>query len=465
MAYFNHAFCKVFWAGGTGYTNTPGQNSVDLYPTYGPGAVTFADQSAAGWPSVSVAPAGGEPLTLLATSLYQNDKIGPFHGGYQETTKSKMINPKYISRFYRVDSNPGATHIIGVGATPNLDLAGADAACCPEFFCNETYKLRFDLKGSPTLRFLNHNAYHISAGYTGCCDGPVPTLVDPADVMIAWTNDVVNDPIMGGVYKDDQRLVNVGVVVTCDDGTTWDLYLPDNAEAGIAGVYFEADGTTLTAEAAAFQADVEAASGVVFATVGPISSYVSVFDPENPNCCAGLVMQAAFVETKFGDCTFQACDHFEIEPLLIQASMLDETGDPCVFEQLCISDGITPSGSGSQTVYPAIQFGLQPMGTGEQILRDLILSERYQQNHFASGDFRIREITQGYDVTNAVNRNALYTCYYILHTVPRFNNPSGTFDNDQYLLKIPMDAVDANFEAFMAAWLAGANNPTTLEIY
>ena len=34
-----------------------------------------------------------------------------------------------------------------------------------------------------------------------------------------------------------------------------------------------------------------------------------------------------------------------------------------------------------------------------------------------------------------VDRNALYDCYYILHSVPRFNNPSGTFDNDQYLVK------------------------------
>ena len=170
-------------------------------------------------------------------------------------------------------------------------------------------------------------------------------------------------------------------------------------------------------------------------------------------------MESAFVETKFGDCTFMPTDHFEIEPLLIQASMLDETGDPCVFEQLCISDGITPSGTGTQTVYPAIQFGTQAMGTGEQMLRDLILSESYSQNYFNKTDLRVREITQGYDISNAVNRNGLYTTYYILHTVPRFNNPSGTFDNDQYLLKIPMDAADAAFETFVLTWMANAGNP------
>lgn len=471
MAYFVHAFQKMFYAGGaTGYINNAGDSSVDLLGLYGVGAVTFADQAQAGFPSVVAASApvvAGQPLTLLATSLYQNDKVGPFHGGYQETTKSKMINPKYISRFYRVDSAAATSHIIGVGATPNLDLTGGDAGCCPSFYCNETYNIRFDLKGSPALRMLNHNAYEVAAAYTGCCDGPVPTLVDPTDVMAAWMNYVNQDPILSGVYgQTNQRLVNVGVTQTPDDGTTWNLYLPDNAQVGVAGVYFEADGTTLTTAGQAFVDDVEAATGVSFATVEPISAYVSAFDPEDPTICSGLVMQAAFVETKFGDCTFMPKDHFELEPLLIQASMLDETGDPCVFEQLCISDGITPSGSGSGTVYPAIQFGKQAMGTGEQVLRELILSESYSQNHFnTSKDLRIREITQGYDITSAVNRNALYTSYYILHSVPRFNNPSGTFDNDQYLLKVPMTAADANFEAFMAAWLTAAGNPVTLEIY
>lgn len=449
----------------TGYINNAGDASVDLLGLYGVGAFTFADQSAAGWPSVAVAPTGGEPLTLVSTSLYQNDKVGPFHGGYQETNKSKMINPRFINQFYVVEAAAAQSHIIGVGATPNLDLGDTQADCCPSFYCNETYNLRLDLKGSPVLRMLNHNAYELAYAYTGCCDGPTPTLVDPADVMGAWMNYINEDPKLSGVYgQTAQRLVNVGITVTCDDGTNWTMFLPDNAVAGVAGVYFEADGTTPTAAATAFHAEVVAATGATIAAPAPYSTYTSTFDPDAPNCCAGLVVQAAFVETKFGDCTFQPTDHFEIEPILIQASLLDETGDPCVFEQLCISDGI--SVSAGNVVLPAIQFGSQAMGTGESILRELILSEGYQQNHFHTGsDLRLREITQGYDVSNAVGRNALYTSYYIKHTVPRYNNPSGTFDNDQYLIKIPVDARDANFEAFMAAWLAGANNPVTLEVF
>jgi hypothetical protein len=77
------------------------------------------------------------------------------------------------------------------------------------------------------------------------------------------------------------------------------------------------------------------------------------------------------------------------------------------------------------------------MGLGEQILRDLIVSESYLQNYVGSGlDFRIREITQGYDIINSVERTSLYGRYYLLHSVPRYNNPTGTFDNDQYMLEI-----------------------------
>jgi len=59
-----------------------------------------------------------------------------------------------------------------------------------------------------------------------------------------------------------------------------------------------------------------------------------------------------------------------------------------------------------------------------------------QQPFYTGQDLRIREITNGTDVYDAVDRTAFYTRYYIQHSVPRFNNPTGTFDNDQYLLEI-----------------------------
>jgi hypothetical protein len=70
-------------------------------------------------------------------------------------------------------------------------------------------------------------------------------------------------------------------------------------------------------------------------------------------------------------------------------------------------------------------------------------------------DLRIREITQGNQIVNAIDRNETYYRYAILHSVPRFNNPSGTFDNDQYLLEVfSIDAL-TQFNTDVTTWLDG----------
>ena len=103
-------------------------------------------------------------------------------------------------------------------------------------------------------------------------------------------------------------------------------------------------------------------------------------------------------------------------------------------------------------------------------MRDLVLSEAYRQN-FLSSDFRIREITQGTDIIAAVPRGTAasptrYNAFYIQHNVPRFNNPSSTFDNDQYLLEIvvpttvnPNDGANGvAFASFVNNWLDSCGN-------
>jgi hypothetical protein len=57
-------------------------------------------------------------------------------------------------------------------------------------------------------------------------------------------------------------------------------------------------------------------------------------------------------------------------------------------------------------------------------------------------DLRIREITQGQDLyTNGgLSRTAFYDRIYLQHNVPRMYNPTGTFDNDQYLIELVLPA-------------------------
>jgi hypothetical protein len=491
MAYFNHAFRKSFLATGidlegqtiTLLDGTPatvdsagGYVTTEGLPTYSLNLVSqaveaspFASPYVSGYigyfdptTNLSVTPGSGSnccPLYLAGSAIYTNDKIGKFHGGYQETNKSKVINPRYVTRFYSVapcepqnevvhvgstyytagggatgtgaivpgtgypatgtttvtggngvglvvsfvagggtvDSvtilSPGKGYqngdvvtLVGGGNNATVVLIVADengvggANCCKEFLCGENYHLRLDIKGSPALRYLDHNAYYTADAYTGCCpEGSIaPTPVDSTLVMIQWADLILRSPI-----------VNPFVEIVIQDQT---------------GVLWYAPGTS---------ASFLAAQGA-----DTWDNYVSPGYLEGE--CAGLIFNGAYVDTRFGDCTFQISDFYEKEPVKLYLSEMDLNGDPCTFDGICVHKECV---------------GLQVQGLGETVLRDMILSESYRQNFFAT-DFRIREITQGNQIVASVDRTALYWRYYLQHSIPRRNNPTGTFDSDQYLLEI-----------------------------
>jgi hypothetical protein len=431
MAYFNHAFHKVFLgnanvttdptppafsasvAAGTGFIDTPGVATSALSePGVKPGYFGVFDAKT----YLSIAPSATYspccPFIIASSPIFTNDKIGPFAGGYRESNKSKMINPRYVRQFYYVAPCVPQQSVVSIGTTVGMtngpvgdnyatacealddDFLNANNFqggttcnyCCKEFLCGETYYLRIDIKGSPALRFLNHQAYQTVSAYTGCCSGPAPTPVDPTLVYIEWAKAIYINP-----YIKDL----VFPVVFDTVGGAW---YPPNTTLGPQG---------------------EAVLPTQWWTA------YDTADWDGTACTAGLRLFGAYVETKFGNCTFQVTDFFEKEPVKILASEVDYTGDPCTFSGLC--------------VYTEC-YGVQGMGFGEQVLRDLIISESYLQNYVGSGqDFRIREITQGYDTINSIDRNSantLYGRYYLLHSVPRFNNPTGVFDNDQYMLEI-----------------------------
>jgi hypothetical protein len=167
----------------------------------------------------------------------------------------------------------------------------------------------------------------------------------------------------------------------------------------------------------------------------------------SPTLTAGMYIQGAYVDTQFGDCTFYPNDALQayLEPIKIYASEVDFNGDPCAFTGLCVINTCDSR---------------QSQGYGESVLRELILSEGYNQSPFYTGrDLRIREITQGNQLaTTVIDRASQYYRYYIQHSVPRFNNPSGTFDNDQYLLEIIASAAIPTFVTAVETWLGNAGN-------
>ncbi len=435
-AYFNNSFTKVFLGNSTnpsadldeGFLNVDGVLSVNLKSTYGVGVygLFYTDSSVTGGnKSVNAASSqvtSGKPLTLMSSALMQSDKIGPFHGGYQETNKSKLINPKYVSKFYRVDPCLPNPNVIHVGQTAFTEAESpAPTGCCHDFECNKTYYLRVDVKGSPALRYLTRNAYWTADAYTGCCDDPAnPNIVDPTTVMIQWATGLLGQGVLGSENFIPNKIVGPFIAITIYDflGKAW--YQPGTNNG-----------------------------------VDEWDSYspATAFDPDTHACAdgygAGMKIQGAYVDTEFGDCTFYPSDFFQKEPVHIYASEVDQLGDPCVFTGICVVEQCCPR---------------QGMGFGEQVLRDLILSESYLQNYFNTNlDLRIREVTQGYDISSAVDRRAFYYRYFILHSVPRFNNPTGVFDNDQYMLEVITNGVSTSFQTTMSTWLSACGCGVALE--
>ena len=520
MSYFNHAYRKSFVGTKATQANVPGtSNAVNNGFLLDAGVPTSALANAVAPNSLGVGTYGffnpntylsvnnasaevvaGKPLVFAAASLFTDDKIGPFHGGYKESNKSKMINPRFVHKFSKmtgaapeqsiwhlgntnwnsdsiatlgaltagsgyaasqtytnvplVDSGAGvgafATVVTTAGGAiasititqPGQGYAVVDVLTLPasipftpgtaasipvatikynapgsnpckfNFVCGETYNLRVDLWGSPVLRYLNHDLYKTFAAYTGCCPTGtiVPGNVDSTLVMINWANQIVND--------------------------VWLQYF-------VRPIVYTQTGVALFATAAE-------AVAAGFPGTNVWSTYVS--PGHIAGALAGIRLIGAYIETKFGNCSFQNSDFYEKEIIQMNLSLTDLTGDPCDFSALCATKEYA---------------GFTGQGYGETVLRDVILDESYLQNHF-SDDPRIREITQGNQYFNAVNRNALYTRYVIQHSVPRYNNPSGVYDDDQYALNIYVTAATATaFETFMTTWLGAAavGAVTTLQTF
>jgi len=176
MAYFPHAYQKSLVAtNATPLISAAGTASSALLA--GQVALINAQTNLSVDLSTSAPTYSSTPLAYLAQgSFHTKDKMGPFHGGYQESVKSKGINPKYISSF-----------TVSEPMSPVQDIQQIAAVAGCNVTCNSTYRLRIDIKGSPALRFLTHNAYFTLDAFTGCCDTS-SNNVDPNIVLLGWAD-------------------------------------------------------------------------------------------------------------------------------------------------------------------------------------------------------------------------------------------------------------------------------------
>lgn len=457
---------------------------------------------------VAVQSVSAQPFIIAQGSYFNSDKISPALGGYKESVKTKTINPKYVSRVIKITAKQARQSVVQVPVTCGLS-------------CDSTYRLRVDIKGSPALRFLSHNMYRTLDSYTGCCSTVDPTLQkDPVPTLLNWADQINLSPIFNTmvqarVYKLAVTTTNTAAAATAVS-TTQATFIPSSFTSialgqkvvgtGIPANSFvtTVNGTTnititfpaqQTAPTIAASVSVKYYNDLYSGAIGTVQAgatvyipgtgtetgvggsavvsggvqtgavaavYTAITDAASFTVDAHLELTAAYIETKFGICTFTPTDKYDLEPLLIYTSLTDESGDPCAVN--CFT--------GTQNLNDAtvVQAPIQASGIGETVLRDMILSDRYLQLAYPDSarveSLRMREIEQNPALAN-ISRTALYDQVMVLHSVPRFNNPSGTFDNDQYLLvfHVPTGTSTVGLTNYVVGACTAAGNTVTLETY
>lgn len=376
--------------------------------------------------SVITSGTGANQKFVLAVGSWRtSDKIGPYHGGYAASDKTKVINPQYVTRFMKKVAVTPQNQVVAIGWDTKTSSSNDETF---EFKCGNTYRLRLDLKGSPLLRFLSHNAYKTIDAFAGCCDdncntGCTGDPVDPAIIFLQWKDRITQDPWLSQFI-------------------TPRVYYRNSAVSPVVSkteIYSEYDESLNGANTAYVPLDSSDTTGIAGQLVG-------------------LKLTVAYADTRFGNCTFTVTDHYELEPIQIYASVTDDKNDPCA---------VWPTANTSTgELVTELTAPRQAEGSGESYVRALINSDRYKQEYFHDGgtadSLRKREI-EGAPGLDNITRTALYDEVMILHNVPRYFN--GLSNDDQYLihLLVPTGTTTTNLTNLIQTLLGDVDNGVTLE--
>lgn len=461
MAYFSHAYQKIMI--GNSLKTTVG-SLTDL--TAGQLGVVGMNHKTIKITDVTTASYATHPMVYLAQgSFHTVDEVG-MHSGYLRPVKSKGINPKYVSKVW-VSAAKDAQNNVWHVCSDNCNLK-----------CDTTYRLRIDVKGSRVLGALQRNLYFNVDAYTGCCTNDP---VDPITVLLQWANGINENPLgKPFVQASVVGLISLGgFVVSVNSGTITatvsgngnivpevgnvlqvgdDYYViatveeqtdSNNVVTGWEITVKEYDWLTGETGSSAATLDDMTGENLAMYLVPDMDNYeplTSTTTISKSHSC--LVIESAYIDTKFGNCSYSKNDRVDIEPVIIKVSILDETGDPCVVN--CFKP-------------TEIQEAHQGAGYGETLLQEYILSKSYEQE-FWEDDPRYRE-TKDQTFNTDVDRTAKYKVLNILHSVPRKSNPSGTFDNDQYLIRILFKSTFDNSAliTWLNAYLTSANSGVQVE--
>tara|TARA_R110000751_G_scaffold69655_2_gene141364 strand:- start:1524 stop:3041 length:1518 start_codon:yes stop_codon:yes gene_type:complete len=460
MAYFNHAFGKGLYLKVLKNAPTVGgvtQTSANL-TTAGDFAFIGADYKVLSAAGIANVQAG---FYLAQGAFMANDKIGnnPGHGGYKETTKSKMIMKKYISDMWITECNNEAAgrHVVQIAPIlSDSNSAGAVGTVAKSCFpCGKDPILRVDVKGTAALRLLNHNAYQSLSGSLPmpnaaaianasfpangvdmCCLAQDLNAagttghsgIAPSIVAINFRDQFNNDPIMSKLGTATLYVNRLAAPT----GVPLDLIVAGSAQE-MAIYNGGARGVVSTTTGGA-----DTMTGIAANATGTTS-----FFSNNRWSVVIDLFTSCQLQTQWTACTFDTRDFYLLGGLSVAADLQDEVGEPCVACQGFVVDGAVGANA-----YNARLF-TQRRTSADTAINDILLTENYRQSPYNQGNRdsqRMREQEGMSGIVTELGRdggegaaaacNGKYKIYHLLHNVPRFNNPSGVFDNDQYHYRV-----------------------------
>jgi len=357
-------------------------------------------------------------------SYHTVDNISPTMGGLFESDKSKPIKWSTVTRFWKKAASALTNMVISVGWDETV--TGPTALVGPTYQCGTFYRLLVEAKGSPAMRTLAHELYRDLEAYTGCCGGNCQSgctgqLVDAVTVHLQWSDYIKIDPILSSFLSPKVFYNNAG---------------------------------TKTQVYSAYDTSIGVGTGTYVPNTSNPGSVVSCIE-----------LTAAYLDTTFGNCTFTPSDHYELEPLLLYASLRMDDGlesDPCQVT--------TTINTSVPNMVKTITAPVQRTGSGETVVREWINYRRYKTEMFADGYdidlFRIRTIEDDVCLANITRAN-LYDEIHLIRQVDFHFNPTSIVDNPMYetVFYVPTGTNSSDLTNFIGSCLSLAGSTVTLETF
>lgn len=113
---------------------------------------------------------------------------------------------------------------------------------------------------------------------------------------------------------------------------------------------------------------------------------------------AGVRLTGSYIDTRFGNCSFEVTDYYSQSPIRVNISEVNEDFTPC-------SDGAKVT---------VLQRGTKASQTGEWLIRQYLKASSLEAYNIWSNEPRLREVFDN-NVLSFIDRNKRYVVYYVVY--------------------------------------------------